>query len=93
MNTATLPTARYDLIGTIEGDPGQGWGERLRAALAASDAALLLLAAPGVAPDAFTLAQMAGALAETAGLDAVSPVGVRDIATAWALDDQDDAVL
>lgn len=92
MNTATLPTARHDPIGTIEGDPGQDWDGRLRAALAASDAALLLLAAPGVAPDAFTLAQMAGALAETAGLDAVSPVGVRDIATAWALDDHDDAV-
>jgi len=93
LNTATLPTARHDPIGTIEGDPGQGWDGRLRAALAASDAALLLLVAPGVAPDAFTLAQMAGALAESTGLDAVSPVGVRDIATAWALDHHDDAVL
>lgn len=88
-----MAEARHDLIGTIEGDPGQGWDGRLRAALAASDAALLLLVAPGVAPDAFTLAQMAGALAESPGLDAVSPVGVSDIANAWTLDDQDDAVL
>jgi GT2 family glycosyltransferase len=93
LNTATSPTARHDLIGTIEGDPGQGWDGRLRSALAASDAPLLLLVAPGVMPDAFTLAQMAGALAESTDLDAVSPVGVRDIATAWALDDHDDAVL
>ena len=64
MNTATSPTARHDLIGTIEGDPGQGWGERLRLALSASDARHLLLIAPGLGLDAFTLRQLANALDE-----------------------------
>lgn len=93
MNTATLPTARHDPIGTIEGDPGQGWGERLRAALAASDAPLLLLLAPGVAVDAFTVDQLAKALRGSPELDAASPVGIGDVATGWALEDGDDAVL
>ncbi len=93
MNIATLPAARHDPIGTIEGDPGQGWDERLRAALAASEAPRLLLVAPGVFPDAFTLRQLADALDGSPALDAVSPTGVRDIVAAWSLGEDDDPVL
>lgn len=93
MNTATLPTARHDPIGTIEGDPGQRWDDRLRAALAASDAPLLLLVAPGVAADPFSLGQLAAALAVTSAFDAVSPVAIAEITDAWALEDPADAVL
>lgn len=89
MNTAT-PQGQ---IGTIEGDPGQAWGERLRAALAASEAPLLLLVTPGVAPDAFTIGQLADALGRMASFDAVSPVGTDDVAGAWFLGANDDAVL
>lgn len=93
LNTATLPAIRQGQIGTIEGDPGQAWGERLRVALAASEAPLLLLVAPGVAPDAFTVGQLADALDRTASFDAVSPVGSAEVADAWSLEASDDAVL
>jgi len=93
LNTATLPTARHDPIGTIEGNPGQNAGERLRAALAASRSELLLLVAPGVQVDAFTREQLADALRDAPALDAISPVSASDVACAWGLDDRDDAVL
>lgn len=93
MNTATSPTARHDPIGTIEGDPGQRWDERLRAALAASDAPWLLLVAPSVAPDPFSIGQLASALTGDPALEAVSPVAVAEIIEAWSLDDAGDAAL
>ena len=66
---------------------------RLRAALALGDAPLLLLVAPGVALDAFTLEQLANALASSAALDAVSPVAAEAVAEAWALDEGENTVL
>ena len=92
MNTATLLAARHDGIGVFEGDPGQVWGVRLRLALAASDAPLLLLVAPGIAPDAFTIDQLSGALDTLPGVDAVSPMSTRAVAEAWGLGADDDPV-
>jgi GT2 family glycosyltransferase len=93
LNTATLLATRHDGIGVFEGDPGLGWGARLREALAASDSSFLLLLAPGVHPDAFTLSQLADALATQTEAEAVSPVSVSAVIERWDLSTGDDAVL
>ena len=93
LNIATSPKAGHDRIATIEGDPGQGWDRRLRAALAASEAPWLLLLAPGVEADAFTIGQLFDALDGFAPIDAASPVGVDEVVGAWDLGEEDDPVL
>lgn len=91
MNTTTLPPHRDGGLLLHTGDPALPWPARLRAALAADSGELLLLASPGLMPDAADLRLLHEALTDLPEFDAISPADAAEVRATWALEAGEEA--